>query len=270
MQYDVAIIGAGVAGACAAIELSRAGATVLLLEKERGPHHKVCGEFISGECLPVLAALGIDFEALGATHIHRAVLQAGRASLPVALPFGARGLSRLALDHQLVNRAEDAGAHVVRGVLVKQVSPSPCEPAPCNPSFVIQTSQQTYTARQIFLATGKHDLKPLQVRRGREADAVGFKRHVKLPVSVMSELEGRVEFFIFSGGYAGLSLIEEGLANFCFILDRHTVKTVGSAWEQLTHHLTRQNARLQRLLDAAVWQWRKPLTIANIPYGFVY
>jgi flavin-dependent dehydrogenase len=41
MHYDVAIIGAGVAGACAAIELSRAGATVLLLEKEKGPHHKV-------------------------------------------------------------------------------------------------------------------------------------------------------------------------------------------------------------------------------------
>ena len=111
MLYDVAIIGIGVAGACAAIELSRAGVSVLLLEKERELHHKVCGEFISGECLPALAKLGVDFEARGASHIHQVLLQAGRASLPAALPFGARGLSRLALDGQFVNCAEDTGAH---------------------------------------------------------------------------------------------------------------------------------------------------------------
>jgi flavin-dependent dehydrogenase len=268
--YDVAIIGAGIAGACAAIDLSRAGVRVLLLEKERGPHHKVCGEFISGECLPLLEQLGVDFEALGATHIHQVVLQAGRASLPAALPFGARGLSRLALDSQLVNGAEDAGAHVARGVLVKEVVPARCEPTSRSGSFVIETSQQPYTARQIFLATGKHDLKSLQVRKGREADAVGFKRHVQFPASIMAELEGRIELFIFSGGYAGLSLIEGGLANFCFVLDRHRVQSVGSGWESLTHYLSGQNARLQCLLDSARWQWRKPLAIANIPYGFVY
>jgi flavin-dependent dehydrogenase len=270
MHYDVAIIGAGVAGACAAIELSRAGATVLLLEKEKGPHHKVCGEFISGECLPVLNQLGIDFEALGATHIHQVVLRAGRASLPSALPFAARGLSRLALDHQLITSAEDAGAHVARGVLVKQVLPTSYAFTSHPPSFAIETSQESYTARQVFLATGKHDLKALHVRQGRETNAVGFKRHAQLPASVMAELEGQVELFIFSGGYAGLSLIEAGLANFCFILDRHTLKTVGSGWEQLTHYLTRQNARLQRLLDTAQWHWSKPLAIAYIPYGYLY
>ncbi|WP_089719537.1 NAD(P)/FAD-dependent oxidoreductase [Candidatus Entotheonella palauensis] len=227
----------------------------------------MCGEFISGECLPALEHLGVDFETQGAPHIHQLVLQAGRASLPVTLPFGARGLSRLALDAQLISLAGDAGAHVARGELVKQVVPAVCEHSP---SFVIQTSHQTYHARQIFLATGKHDLKSLQVRMGREADAVGFKRHIKLPASVRAELEGRIELFIFSGGYAGLSLVEGGMANFCFILDRHIVKTVGSGWEQLIHYLTRQNARLQHRLETAYWQWPKPLAIANIPYGFVY
>jgi flavin-dependent dehydrogenase len=270
IHYDVAIIGAGVAGACAAIELSRAGATVVLLEKEKAPHHKVCGEFISGECLPVLEQLGVDFEALGATHIHQVVLRAGCASLQADLPFGARGLSRLSLDHQLMTNAEDAGAHVARGVLVKQVLPKSCAPASLTSSFVIETSQQPYTARQIFLATGKHDLKPLHVRKGREANAVGFKRHAKLPAALLAELEGRVELFLFRSGYAGLSLVEGGLANLCFILDRRTVRAVGSSWEQLTSYLAHQNTRLQRLLSAAQWQWRRPLATANIPYGFIY
>ncbi len=97
-------------GACAAIERSRASVRVLLLEKEREPHHKVCGEFLSGACLPALAKLEVDFEARGASHMHQVLLQAGRASLPAALPFGARGLSQLALDSQIVNCAEDMGA----------------------------------------------------------------------------------------------------------------------------------------------------------------
>jgi flavin-dependent dehydrogenase len=270
MRYDVAIIGAGVAGSCAAIELSRAGATVLLLEKERGPHHKVCGEFISGECLPALENLGVDFDALGSPPMHEVVLRAGRASLSSTLPFGARGLSRLALDQRLVEEAENAGSHVATGVLVKRVVPVTGEPTRSDPDFVIETSQQTYVARQLFLATGKHDLKSLQVRKGREAHAVGFKRHVKLSAAAMEALQDRIEFFIFSGGYAGLSLVEGGLANFCFILDRQIVQTVGSGWEPLLSELTRRNTRLQQLLDSATWQWRKPLAIANIPYGFVY
>ncbi len=270
MLYDVAVIGAGVAGACAAIELSRAGVAVLLLEREPGPHHKVCGEFISGECLPALEKLGVDFEALGATYIDRVVLRAGRASLPTRLPFGARGLSRLALDRQLINCAEAAGAHVARGTLVKRVVPRTGEPGPPGPGFVIETSRQPYVAQQIFLATGKHDLKSLHIRRGREARSVGFKRHVKFPAAVTTELQGRVELFVVSGGYAGLSLIEGGLANFCFILDRGTVKSIGSDWERLTQYLTRQNTHLRRRLDTAVWQWHKPLAIANIPYGFIH
>ncbi len=270
MQYDVAIIGAGVAGACAAIELSRYGVAVLLLEKEKEPHPKVCGEFISGECLPVLEKLGVDFDALGAAHINEVILRAGRTSLPAALPFGGRGLSRLTLDQRLINIAEEAGAHVVRGTRVKQVLPMTAPSGPYPLSFAVRTSGLTYTARQIFLATGKHDLKPLQVRQGRESEAIGFKRHIKLPASILAELEGRVELYIYPGGYAGLSRIEGGLANFCFILNRHTVKAVGSGWDSLTHYLARQHTRLQHLFSAATWQWSNPSTIANIPYGFIY
>ncbi len=58
-DYDVAIVGAGPAGTSAAILLAQSGQRVLLLEKERFPRHKLCGEFISPECLAEFARLGV-------------------------------------------------------------------------------------------------------------------------------------------------------------------------------------------------------------------
>jgi len=60
-SYDVIIVGGGLAGLTAAIHLSKAKHTVLVLEKNTYPHHKVCGEYVSNEILPYLEYLGIKF-----------------------------------------------------------------------------------------------------------------------------------------------------------------------------------------------------------------
>ena len=57
--YDVAIVGAGPAGSAAAIRLVLAGKRVVLIEKEKFPRHKLCGEFISPECLTNFDELGV-------------------------------------------------------------------------------------------------------------------------------------------------------------------------------------------------------------------
>ena len=44
MTVEVAIVGGGPAGAALAVLLARAGKAVTLLERETGPHDKVCGE----------------------------------------------------------------------------------------------------------------------------------------------------------------------------------------------------------------------------------
>ncbi|HXB22809.1 MAG TPA: FAD-dependent oxidoreductase, partial [Candidatus Solibacter sp.] len=56
-DYDLIVVGAGPAGSACAITAARAGAKVLLLEKDRLPRHKVCGEFVSPESLRLLASL---------------------------------------------------------------------------------------------------------------------------------------------------------------------------------------------------------------------
>ena len=50
-QYDVAIIGGGLAGLSSAIELRLAGYDVILFEQEKYPFHKVCGEYVSLESI---------------------------------------------------------------------------------------------------------------------------------------------------------------------------------------------------------------------------
>src|SRR6516165_2905198 len=56
-QYDLIVAGAGPAGSACAITAARSGVRVLLLEKDRFPRHKVCGEFVSSESLELLREL---------------------------------------------------------------------------------------------------------------------------------------------------------------------------------------------------------------------
>lgn len=55
----VVVVGAGPAGSSLAIRLARRGLTVQLVDRAVFPRFKPCGEFISPECLPLLAELGV-------------------------------------------------------------------------------------------------------------------------------------------------------------------------------------------------------------------
>ncbi|MGH7259019.1 MAG: FAD-dependent oxidoreductase, partial [Nitrospiraceae bacterium] len=57
-EYDVVVVGMGPAGAAAAYDLSRAGLSVLALDKQRHPRYKVCGGGLSAR---IESIIGNDF-----------------------------------------------------------------------------------------------------------------------------------------------------------------------------------------------------------------
>src|ERR1700720_1828605 len=57
--FDVAIVGAGPGGSTCAAFCARAGLRTLVLEREKFPREKVCGDCLNPSCWPVLGRLGL-------------------------------------------------------------------------------------------------------------------------------------------------------------------------------------------------------------------
>ncbi len=58
-KSKIVIAGAGPAGTSLAIRLAQKDFEVTLIERETFPRHKLCGEFISPECLAHFEDLGV-------------------------------------------------------------------------------------------------------------------------------------------------------------------------------------------------------------------
>ncbi|MCX8197740.1 MAG: NAD(P)/FAD-dependent oxidoreductase [Candidatus Micrarchaeota archaeon] len=67
-MYDAVVVGGGPAGSSAAAFLSSKGRKVLLLEKEKWPKDKTCGDAISGKSIKIIEELGLIGELERADH----------------------------------------------------------------------------------------------------------------------------------------------------------------------------------------------------------
>lgn len=109
--WDVAVIGAGVAGAVAAARCAERGLRTLLLERQRFPRFKVCGCCLNRRAIGMLEQSGIPFQgldALGGSRTRALTIRCGKRRLDLKLPEGL-AISRSALDQWLVDRAVAAG-----------------------------------------------------------------------------------------------------------------------------------------------------------------
>ncbi len=175
----VTIVGGGPAGSAAAMAALADGAEATLYEKSHLPRHKVCGEFLSPEVLPILESLNLDraFLAAGPARLTSAILHLGRAEKRFRFPEPAFSLSRFTFDHLLLTEAARRGADV-------------------------RTERKVAGAVDV-IAHGRQTPAP----KGRRL--FGFKAHFR------GTAEDIVEMFFFGACYAGVSPVEGGAINIC-------------------------------------------------------
>ncbi len=155
--WDAIIVGAGPAGAAAAIELADAGKRTLILDREDFPRDKICGDLLSPRALNSLGELGVDCPS--GVRIDR-VRIIGPNEITATLPIGktnfasqcARVVSRSRLDMRLLEHAVTRGA-CFRSIAVKHVRPgTPNEYATVYVSDA--SGEHALTADAVVLAAG--------------------------------------------------------------------------------------------------------------------
>jgi flavin-dependent dehydrogenase len=261
-NVDNLVIGGGPAGAMVALRLAAAGRNVVLIEKESGLHHKVCGEFLSREAVDYLRQAGIDPLELGANVISNLRLSTGNRLIAAPLPFHALSLSRRILDDALLARVEENGCQIQRGTAVETLTPD-------GDQWTASLGNgDSLRASNVFLATGKHDLRGLPRSAGKQSDLVGFKMHWQLASAQLRILRDCMELYLFPGGYGGLSLIEGDIANLCLVVRRSTLRRLGG-WQDLLASIHCGNRHLRQILKGAAALWQRPLAISPIPYGYL-
>ena len=130
-KFDVIVIGAGPSGSCAASLLAEKGLKVCLLEKDRFPRQKVCGDGISGQTKKLLEELKIYPEFGGLKRDIYPIKQSIMSSPDgTVMPMDANELDeksfgftcpRDVFDEVLLSFASKKGALLKEGVRVKGI-----------------------------------------------------------------------------------------------------------------------------------------------------
>lgn len=271
----IIIAGAGPAGTSLAIRLARQGFSVTLIEREKFPRRKLCGEFISPECFAHFEKLGVLREILvsGGDRISETFFYAPDGKY-VKVPSRwftqnetALGLSRAEMDFRLLEKAREVGVNVleetgVSGLIYenRQV---------CGVKMKMKSETNELAADLVIDATGRarilgkiaekelsaktHENIRKRALPANQTRLVGFKTHLKNAEII----RGRCEIYFFRGGYGGLNLVENSLANHCFLIDSKVVREFGGDAEKIVENVVFKNERAFAAMHRAspVFDW---------------
>ena len=260
--FDAIVLGAGPAGATAALLLARAGWSVALVEKTEFPRRKVCGEFLSATNLPLLRELGLGerFLDIAGPDVRRVAIFAGSKTVVSDMPrLGSdrhgwgHALGREHLDTMLVEQATTMGACVFQPYTASELRRS----GGSYECAITGGDTRVIRARVVIAAHGSWDhneLRTLPARRpARPGDLFGFKARfvgTRLPPGLMPLLT-------FPGGYGGMVHSDNGLVSLsCCIrrdwLARSRREAPGlPAGDAVLRHITRHCAGARDALSDA-------------------
>jgi len=223
-MYDVIVVGGGLAGCSAAIQLARKSHRVALIEADTYPRAKVCGEFLSPESVEIFRQL--DFlETLNT--LKPATIKTVRITASHNyewrgnLPASAVSISRYTLDEALIHHAQSCGVAVYTNIRVTDITGNLAQGF----TLIAKSAQErrTFSARSVIVAHGKHSNLDRKLDRQFPRTGttyVGIKQHFE-----GDKLFEHIDLHTFPGGYCGISQVENNRTNICMLVDASTFKT---------------------------------------------
>ena len=256
-NFDIIIVGGGLAGLCNAIHLSKFGKSILLIEKNSYPKHKVCGEYISNEVLPYLSSLDINPFNFGAVKIDNfQISTTNNKTISAKLPLGGFGISRYKLDFVLARKAIENGVSILQDSVINIGFK--------NEVFSVETRENEKFSSKIAIgAFGKRSLLDVKIDRDfikKKSPYLGVKIHVK--GDFKSDL---VALHNFKGGYCGVSKVENEAINLCYITNFSSFKKYKNI-DTFQEKVVFKNAFLKEIFQNSTPLFDQPLSISQISF----
>ena len=216
--FDVAIVGGGPAGSSCAAFCALAGLRTLVLEREKFPREKVCGDCLNPSCWPLLERLGVARRIRDLPHSKLASVEfiaIDGHKVIVDLPAGDDcefSVKRSLFDNLLLRRARDLGAQVHEETTVMALANSPESIR----DWKIETAAaESFSARALIGADGRNStvarLCNLLPHPARER--VALQAHIPLP----RNFGERVVLQFLRQGYSGQAPVNETELNLCLV-----------------------------------------------------
>ena len=251
--FDVAVIGGGPAGSVCAACCAASGLSVVLIEREKFPREKVCGDCLNPECWPILRRLGIDQRVRVLPHGALdwvEFINLRDVHLRVDLPRGENAeiaIKRSALDSILLERAREFGTEVREASTLTSIEKS-------DGAWKLTTGEATaaFGARVLVGADGRNStvarLLGLLPRIAKER--VALQAHISLP----RDFGNRIVLQLLPGGYSGQAPVNDTELNLCLVGRPKSIRA-------LQHWAT----QYFNLGSTQTWRTITPLTRSALP-----
>jgi flavin-dependent dehydrogenase len=262
-NFDIAIVGGGLAGLSLSIQCADAGYKVALFEKEKYPFHKVCGEYISFESYPFLEKLGLDFSQWNIPFIKQLQVSDTQGKLyKFSLDLGGFGISRFALDNALYEIALQKNVHIFTETKVQDIFYE-------NDQFNIVLSNNIFTAKSAAASFGKRSNIDIKWKRNFTKEKenklnnyVGIKYHVQYPHE-----EDLISLHNFHNGYCGISNIENDASCLCYLTSATNLQNNDNSIIEMEKNVLFKNPQLEKIFTGATFLYDKPLAISQISFS---
>ena len=261
-DYDIGIIGGGLAGLSLALLAADAGYSVVLFEKETYPFHKVCGEYISLESYDFLMLVGLPLPDWDLPIIKKLQVSDMNGKLyNFSLDPGGFGVSRYTIDNALYHLALQKGVEVHTAEKVNAINFE-------NNIHTIETGKRSVKVTAAAGTYGKRSNLDVKWKRSfiekkpnKLNNYIGVKYHVQtnFPKDVIA-------LHNFKNGYCGISAIEDNKYCLCYLTNAENLAANNNSVEQMQQNVLYKNPLLKKIFSESEFLYDVPEIISQVSF----